>query len=94
MTCCRLINCSKESAGKSYGTSGLKIGNAYLKWAFREVAILFLCQNPQAQARLKKLANKHNEARALTILANKLGRPVYLMLKRKTVFDQQRFLIN
>ena len=89
---CRLIKCRKESAGKIYGTSGRKIGNAYLKWAFSEAAVLFLRQNPQAQAWLKKLSNKHNKARALTILAHKLGRAVYFMLKRKTLFDQQRFL--
>jgi len=27
---CRLVKCAKESAGKRYGTSGTKIGNAYL----------------------------------------------------------------
>lgn len=27
---CRLVKCTKESAGKRYGTSGTKIGNAYL----------------------------------------------------------------
>jgi transposase len=89
---CRLIKCQKESAGKLYGTSGKKIGNAYLKWAFSEAAVMFLRNNPEAQAWLKKMANKHNKARALTILAHKLGRAVYFMLKRKTVFDQERFL--
>jgi transposase len=39
---CRLVKCAKESAGKRYGTSGTKIGNAYLKWAFSEAAVLFL----------------------------------------------------
>jgi transposase len=89
---CRLIKCKKESAGKSYGTTGRKIGNAYLKWAFCEAAVLFLRKNPEAQAWLERTTNKHNKARALTILAHKLGRAVYFMLKRKTVFDQQRFL--
>ena len=89
---CRLIKCKRESAGKTYGTGGGKIGNAYLKWAFSEAAVLFLRKNPPAQAWLEKLANKHNKARALTILAHKLGRAVYFMLKRKQVFDAQRFL--
>jgi len=89
---CRLVKCKKESAGKTYGTSGGKIGNAYLKWAFSEAAVLFLRKNPDAQAWLEKLANKHNKAKALTILAHKLGRAVYFMMKRKTAFDQQRFL--
>lgn len=89
---CRLIKCKRESAGKSYGTAGAKIGNAYLKWAFSEAAVLFLRKNPEAQAWLEKKANQHNKARALTILAHKIGRAVYFMLKRKTVFDQERFL--
>ena len=88
---CRLIKCQKESAGKSYGSSGKKIGNAFLKWAFSEAAVLFLRNNPEAQAWLERMANKHNKARALTILAHKLGRAVYFMLQRKTVFDQERF---
>jgi transposase len=89
---CRLIKCQRESAGKVYGTGGHKIGNAYLKWAFSEAAVLFLRGNPPAQAWLKKMANKHNKARALTILAHKLGRAVYFMLTRKQVFDAKRFL--
>jgi len=89
---CRLIKCQRESAGKSYGTSGKKIGNPFLKWAFSEAAVMFLRNNPEAQAWLKNMANKHNKARAMTILAHKLGRAVYFMLKRKTVFDQERFL--
>ena len=47
---CRLVKCAKESAGKRYGTSGNKIGNAYLKWAFSEAAVLFLrgqCAGPK-----------------------------------------------
>lgn len=89
---CRLVKCQKESAGKSYGTTGRKIGNAYLKWAFSEAAVLFLRKNPPAQAWLEKIANRHNKARALTILAHKLGRAVYFMLQRKTVFNQKKFL--
>src|SRR5262249_40082797 len=29
---CRLVKCTKESAGRRYGTAGTKIGNAHLKW--------------------------------------------------------------
>jgi transposase len=36
---CRLIKCAKESNGKRSGTSGSKIGNAHLKWAFSEAAV-------------------------------------------------------
>jgi len=88
----RLIKCKRESAGKSYGTAGAKIGNAYLKWAFSEAAVLFLRKNPDAQEWLKKKTNQHNKARALTILAHKIGRAVYFMLKRHTIFNQEKFL--
>jgi len=45
----RLVKCSKESAGKRLGTSGAQIGNAHLKWAFSEAAVLFLRDHPAAQ---------------------------------------------
>src|SRR5512137_1073610 len=45
----RLVKCTKESNGKSYGPSGKKIGNAHLKWAFSEAAVLFLKGNEPAK---------------------------------------------
>jgi transposase len=89
---CRLVKCAKESAGKRYGTSGKKIGNAYLKWAFSEAAVLFLRNNPAGQKYLTRLAQKHGKGKALTILAHKLARAVYYMLKRDTAFDLDKFL--
>jgi transposase len=88
----RLVKCAKESAGKRLGTSGKKIGNAHLKWAFSEAATLFLRNNPQGQQLLARLEKKHNKGKALTILAHKLARAVYYMLKRKTAFDMAMFL--
>ena len=89
---CRLIKCSKESAGKRLGTSGNKIGHAHLKWAFSEAATLFLRNNPQGQKLRSRLEKKHNKGKALSILAHKLGRAVYYMLKRKVAFDMELFL--
>jgi transposase len=89
---CRLVKCAKESAGKRYGTSGAKIGNAYLKWAFSEAAVLFLRANPAGQRYLSRLANKHGKGKALTVLAHKLARAGYDMLQRHTAFDRQKFL--
>jgi transposase len=89
---CRLVKCAKESAGKRYGTSGTKIGNAYLKWAFSEAAVLFLRANPNGQKYLARLENKHGKGKALTVLAHKLARAVYYMLHRKTAFDMEKFL--
>jgi transposase len=88
----RLIKCAKESNGKRSGTSGSKIGNAHLKWAFSEAAVLFLRDNPEGQKFLSKLEKKHSKGKALTILAHKLARAVYYMLKRKVAFDMKRFL--
>jgi transposase len=51
---CRFVTCAKESAGKRYGTSGTKIGNAYLTWAFSEAAVLFLRNNPAGQKYLAR----------------------------------------
>jgi transposase len=88
---CRLVKCAKESAGKRYGSSGTKIGNAYLKWAFSEAAVLFLRANPAGQKYLARLEKKHGKGKALTVLAHKLARAVYYMWKRDTVFDLDKF---
>ena len=74
------------------GTSGKKIGNAHLKWAFSEAATLFLRNNPQGQKLLARLEKKHDKGKVLSILAHKLGRAVYFMLKRKVAFDIEMFL--
>jgi transposase len=89
---CRLVKCTKESAGKRYGTSGTKIGNAYLKWAFSEAAVLFLRNNPAGQKYLTRLEKKHGKGKALTVLAHKLARAVYCLLKRHTAFEMDKFL--
>jgi transposase len=89
---CRLVTCAKESAGKRSGTSGTKIGNAHLKWAFSEAAVLCLRDNPAAQKFLARLEKKHRQGKALTILAHTLARAVYYMLKRQTAFDLTQVL--
>ena len=88
---CRLVKCAKESDGKRYGYSGAKIGNAHLKWAFSEAAVLCLRKNPTAQHYVARLAQKHGKPKALTILAHKLGRAVYYMLSRAQAFDATKF---
>jgi transposase len=88
---CRLVKCARESAGKRYGTSGAKIGNAHLKWAFSEAAVLFLRDHPAAQKYLARLEKKHEKGKALTILAQKLARAVYYMLTRQGAFDRDKF---
>jgi hypothetical protein len=67
----RLVKCAKESAGKRYGTSGTKIGNASLTWAFSEAAVVFLRNNPAGEKYLTRFERKHGQGKALTILAHK-----------------------
>jgi len=88
----RLVKCARESAGKRYGTSGSKIGNVHLKWAFSEAAVLFLRGNPEGMKYKKRLEMKHGKAKSLSILAHKLGRTTYYMLKRKNAFDMKKLL--
>ena len=89
---CRLVKCAKESNGKRLGTSGKKIGNVHLRWAFAEAAILFLRQNQPGKEFFMKLEHQHGKAKALTVLAHKLGRAVYYMLSREHAFDLKRFV--
>jgi len=88
----RLVKCAKEAGGKRLGTSGHKIGHAHLKWAFSEAATLFLRGNEPGQKYLARLVKKPDKGQALSILAHKLARAVYFMLKRKTAFDLEPFL--
>lgn len=73
---CRLVKCSKASAGKRSGTSGAKLGNAYLTWACSEAAVLFLRDNPAGQKSLARLETKHGKGKALSVVAHKLARAV------------------
>ena len=88
---CRLVKAEHRSNGKRVGSGGAKIGNAHLKWAFSEAAVLFLRDNPRGQAHLKKLERRHGKGKALSILAARLGRATYFMLKNQTAFNQERF---
>jgi transposase len=90
----RLVKCEHSSAGKKLGSGGAKIGNVHLKWAFSEAAALFLRNNPEGQKHLRRVAGRHGKAKALSILAAKLGRAVYLILSKERVFDMQRFLAH
>jgi transposase len=91
---CPLVTCAKESAGKRSGTSGTKIGNAYLTWAFSEAAVLFLRANPAGQKYLGRLENTHGTGKALAVLAHKLARAVDDMLQRDTAFERPTFLTS
>jgi transposase len=89
---CRLVRPVHESAGKKSASSGHKIGNAHLRWAFGEAACLMLRELPAAQAYVARKEKQHGKAKAISILAARIARTAWLMLQRKEAFDVAKFL--
>jgi transposase len=88
----RLITPKQESAGKVVGVGNTKSGNAWLKWAFSEAAVLSAQKDERLKKCLAKLQSKHGSGKGLSIFAHKLGRVVYHLLRTKKVFDVERFV--
>jgi len=87
----RLVKCKKQSGGKTLGTGGAKMGNVHLKWAFSEAAVLFL-RHTEGKKLIARIKKQHGKGKALSILAHKIGRAVFYMLSRGTVFSMEKFL--
>jgi len=87
----RLVKCVKTSGGKKLGTGGAKMGNVHLKWAFSEAAVLFL-RHTEGKKLIARIEKQHGKGKALSILAHKIGRAVFYMLSRGTVFSMEKFL--
>ncbi len=88
---CRLVKGSVASAGKFKGLRGAKLGNPYLRWAFGEAAVICKRDNAEIKTYAKKLENQRPKQVANAILANKLARSVYYMLKNGKGFDPKVF---
>jgi len=88
----RLVKCKKQSGGKTRGTSGAKMGTVHLKWAFSEAAVRFLRHTKEGKKMLAGIGKKHGTGKARSILAPKIGRAVFYMLSRGTVFSMETFL--
>jgi transposase len=89
---CRLVKGSHSSAGKKLGAPGGKIGNPYLRWAFGEAIQLLKRESKEVLEYARRLEKKHGKARATNILAVKLGRSIYYMLRDDRAFDLNKFL--
>lgn len=87
----RLVKCPHRSAGKTSGTGGNKIGNAYLKWAFSEATCLLMRDCEEAARFVARKEKQMNKGKAMSILAARLARAVYFMLKRKEAFNRRKF---
>ena len=90
----RLVTPKRTSDGKVTGQGGAKIGNPHLKWAFSEAALMMLRYSEDAQQFLARKQNKYGKGRAMTMLARKIARTVYHMLKRKEAFDAVKFFAS
>jgi transposase len=86
---CRLVKGSVASAGKIKGTKGAKLGNPYLRWAFGEAAVLAK-RHSMIRPYAQQLEKKHGKFKGNAILANKLARAIYNMLKSGTSFDMEK----
>ena len=87
----RLVAPRTESSGKLGGSRARKQGNVHLKWAFSEAAVLLLRLNPPAQLLHSRLVKRFGKAKALSVLAHKIGRAVFHMQKRQVPFDAESF---
>ena len=88
----RLSPNDTESAGKIVGKQGRKMGNQYLKWAFSQAVVTAKRGNSPLKKHMDRLTAKVGTTKANTIVAHRLGRATYFMLKRKQVFDMEVFL--
>ena len=88
----RLCGAVQSSDNKRCGSGNKKAGNAWLKWAFSEAAVLSAQKEERIDALLHRLAAKLGKAKAYSALAHKLGRAFYHMLRTKEVFDVNRFV--
>jgi transposase len=91
---CRLVKGTVASAGKIKGLRGAKLGNPYLRWAFGEAAVIAKRDHALLGPLYQRLEAKMqgNKFKANTVVAIKLARAVYFMLKNKTVFDPDRLV--
>jgi transposase len=90
----RLVKGSVASAGKFKGLTGGKMGNAYLRWAFGEAAIIAKRNHPLLTPYAERLCSKRGKFKGNAILATKLARSIYHMLDKGTAFDPERVVAS
>jgi transposase len=62
-----------------------------LKWAFAEAACLMLSVSERARRWKQRYQQKRGPGKAMRVLAAKLGRAVYHMLRKQEAFAEERF---
>lgn len=87
----RLVKGTVASAGKIEGMRGAKMGNGYLKWAFKECILVGKRSHPEIKAMAQRLEKKHGKSTANAILAHRLARAIYYMLTHGMTFSMELF---
>lgn len=90
----RLVRPERSSDGKTTDGKNKKIGNQHLKWAFSEAAVLMIRNDEQAKKLYERLQRQNPKAKAIAIIAHRLGIAVYFMLQRQEAFDPVKFFNN
>lgn len=80
LVCCRYQRCWTH-----------RFGRWVPLWASFDAAVV-LGAEFHTRAVYEQLKRKHPPGKAMTILAHKIGRTVYFMLRRQTAFDMARFV--
>src|SRR5262249_15231137 len=88
----RLCGAVQSSDNKRCGTGNSKAGNAWLKWAFSEAAVLCAQKDERIGGLYNRLASRLGKAKAYSALAHKLGRAFYQLRRTKEVFAVHRFV--
>ena len=65
-----------------------------LSRAGKDQLALLIRERPEAKRWMDRKEKKYGKGKALSLLAAKLGRAVYWMLRRKEVFDVEKFFQN
>ncbi|MBU0769290.1 MAG: IS110 family transposase [Candidatus Omnitrophota bacterium] len=77
---CRLVESKRSSNNKKKGKGNAKCGNKILRWAYAEAAISAL-KYPRIKAYYERLKKKKPAVKALAIIASKIARVSYKIMK-------------
>ena len=87
---CRMVKSEKTSNKKKKGKGNTKNGNSYLCWAFMEAAQQAIRHHPPAQRHYQRNAARKKRVVARKILAHKLARASYYVMRDQVPFDSSR----
>jgi transposase len=88
----RLCGAVQESAGQRVGTGNRTAGNAWRKWAFSEAAVRSAQKDERIGRLLERRAARLGKAKAVRVLAPKLGRAFDHLVHTTEVVAVNRFV--